>query len=152
MCGIVGYFGGAGNNLTRVLTAMSAMAYRAPDSTGVGIFGDENETVRVRRSVGSVTQLLEHLLDQIRFDDGNDLLHGRGLGRDFENAIPQSIPNGSPLKPSHRGLRVENRWTGVTVGWCSVNLRLTGCVPLLACPAVPKHGRTSQPCHPSIEV
>ena len=35
MCGIVAYFGGAGNNLTRVLTGMSAIIYRAPDSTGV---------------------------------------------------------------------------------------------------------------------
>ena len=62
MCGIVGYFGGAGNNLTRVLTAMSAMAYRAPDSTGVGIFGDENESIRIRRAVGPVSRLIERLL------------------------------------------------------------------------------------------
>ena len=36
MCGIVVYFGGAGNDLTRVLTAMSAIIYRAPDSTEIG--------------------------------------------------------------------------------------------------------------------
>ncbi len=32
MCGIVAYFGGAGNHLTRVLTGMSAIIYRAPNN------------------------------------------------------------------------------------------------------------------------
>jgi glucosamine 6-phosphate synthetase-like amidotransferase/phosphosugar isomerase protein len=59
MCGIVAYFGGAGNNLTRVLSGMSAIAYRAPDSTGVGVFGDDGEPIRTRKSLGSVTSLLE---------------------------------------------------------------------------------------------
>ncbi|MFO8083944.1 MAG: hypothetical protein R6U27_06460, partial [Desulfobacterales bacterium] len=54
MCGIVGYFGRAANSLTRVLTAMSAIIYRAPDSTGIGVFGDENEPLRTRKTVGSV--------------------------------------------------------------------------------------------------
>ncbi|HIJ56427.1 MAG TPA: SIS domain-containing protein [Deltaproteobacteria bacterium] len=72
MCGIVGYFGGAGNNLTRVHTAMSAMAYRAPDSTGVGIFGDDDEAIRVRRSVGSVTRLIERLLTHGLYPDAMD--------------------------------------------------------------------------------
>ncbi len=62
MCGIVGYFGGASNSLTRVLTAMSAIIYRAPDSTGIGIFGNENEPLRTRKSVGSVIELSEILL------------------------------------------------------------------------------------------
>jgi glucosamine 6-phosphate synthetase-like amidotransferase/phosphosugar isomerase protein len=62
MCGIVGYFGGAGNNLTRVLTAMSAIAYRAPDSTGIGLFGDDVEPIRLRKSLGAVTQLVEALM------------------------------------------------------------------------------------------
>lgn len=62
MCGIVGYFGRAPNSLTRVLTAMSAIIYRAPDSTGIGIFGDENEPVRARKSTGSVIQLVNTLL------------------------------------------------------------------------------------------
>lgn len=51
MCGIVAYFGGAGNNLTRVLTAMSAMIYRAPDSTGVGFFGDDMELDYVEKMI-----------------------------------------------------------------------------------------------------
>jgi glucosamine 6-phosphate synthetase-like amidotransferase/phosphosugar isomerase protein len=67
MCGIVAYFGGAGNNLTRVLTAMSAMIYRAPDSTGIGIFGDDREPIRVRKSVGSVAQLIEVLLREVAY-------------------------------------------------------------------------------------
>lgn len=59
MCGIVAYFGGAGNNLTRVLSGMSAIIYRAPDSTGVGVFGDDGEPIRTRKSLGSVTSLIE---------------------------------------------------------------------------------------------
>lgn len=62
MCGIVGYFGRAANSLTRVLTAMSAIIYRAPDSTGIGVFGDENEPLRTRKAVGSVIQLVDLLL------------------------------------------------------------------------------------------
>ena len=65
MCGIVAYFGGAGNNLTRVLTAMSAMIYRAPDSTGVCFFGDDREPIRARKSIGSVAQLTEVLLRDV---------------------------------------------------------------------------------------
>jgi hypothetical protein len=67
MCGIVAYFGGAGNNLTRVLTAMSAMIYRAPDSTGVGFFGDDREPIRARKSIGSVAQLTEVLLHDVGY-------------------------------------------------------------------------------------
>ncbi|MCP4345700.1 MAG: hypothetical protein GY795_09260 [Desulfobacterales bacterium] len=67
MCGIVGYFGGAGNNLTRVLTGMSAIIYRAPDSTGVGFFGDDLEPVRVRKSLGSVAKLSETLLNDAAY-------------------------------------------------------------------------------------
>jgi glucosamine 6-phosphate synthetase-like amidotransferase/phosphosugar isomerase protein len=63
MCGIVTYFGGAGNNLTRILTAMSAIIYRAPDSTGIGFFGDDAASLRVRRSLGSVADLIPVLLD-----------------------------------------------------------------------------------------
>jgi len=67
MCGIVAYFGGAGNNLTRVLTAMSAMIYRAPDSTGVGFFSDDREPIRARKSIGSVAQLIEVLLREVAY-------------------------------------------------------------------------------------
>ena len=67
MCGIVAYFGGAGNNLTRVLTAMSALIYRAPDSTGVGFFGDDREPIRARKSIGSVAQLIEVLIREAAY-------------------------------------------------------------------------------------
>mgnify|MGYP006287100045 CR=1 FL=1 len=69
MCGIVGYFGGAGNNLTRILTAMSAIIYRAPDSTGVGLFGDDLEPMRARKSVGSVARLASALLTAAAYPD-----------------------------------------------------------------------------------
>lgn len=58
MCGIVAYFGGAGNPLTRVLTGMSAIIYRAPDSTGVAFFGDASDPIRTRKALGSVTDLI----------------------------------------------------------------------------------------------
>jgi len=67
MCGIVAYFGGAGNNLTRVLTGMSALIYRAPDSTGVGFFGDDREPIRARKSIGSVAQLIEVLIREAAY-------------------------------------------------------------------------------------
>ena len=69
MCGIVGYFGGAGNNLTRVLTGMSAIIYRAPDSTGLAMFGDESEPVKTIKAVGSVEKLVEELLDNAAYQN-----------------------------------------------------------------------------------
>ena len=41
---------------------MSAIIYRAPDSTGVGVFGNDVEPVRARKSLGSVYQLVDVLL------------------------------------------------------------------------------------------
>ena len=64
MCGIVGYFGSAPNGLARVLTAMEAIIYRAPDSTGIGVFGCENSPLRTRKTVGSVVQLADLLLQK----------------------------------------------------------------------------------------
>jgi glucosamine 6-phosphate synthetase-like amidotransferase/phosphosugar isomerase protein len=64
MCGIVAYFGGAGNNLTRILTAMSEIIYRAPDSTGVGFLGDDTNPLRAVKSLGSVANLIPILLSQ----------------------------------------------------------------------------------------
>lgn len=61
MCGIIAYFGSAGNSLTRLLSAMSAIIYRAPDSTGIGIFGDDLEPIRTCKTVGSVIKLSEYL-------------------------------------------------------------------------------------------
>ncbi len=75
MCGIVAYFGGAGNHLTRVLTGMSAIIYRAPDSTGIGLFGDDREPVRLRRSLGSVVQLVDVLRDETVYARPEALLH-----------------------------------------------------------------------------
>jgi glucosamine 6-phosphate synthetase-like amidotransferase/phosphosugar isomerase protein len=61
MCGIVVYCGQAENPLTRILTGMWSIIYRAPDSTGVGVFGDELEPVRTRKAVGSVIDLVHSL-------------------------------------------------------------------------------------------
>jgi glucosamine 6-phosphate synthetase-like amidotransferase/phosphosugar isomerase protein len=86
MCGIVGYFGGAGNNLTRVLTAMSAIIYRAPDSTGVATFGDDVETIRSRKSLGAVDQLIGELIrDPIYPNTAQELM---GLWTGTDGATP----------------------------------------------------------------
>jgi len=61
MCGIVVYCGQAENPLTRILTGMWSIIYRAPDSTGVGMFGDELEPIRTRKAVGSVVDLVQSL-------------------------------------------------------------------------------------------
>lgn len=74
MCGIVCYFGGAPNSLTRLLTAMSAIIYRAPDSTGIGLFGDEQEPVRLRKSLGSVSQLSSALLNAAAYPNQSEKL------------------------------------------------------------------------------
>lgn len=75
MCGIVAYFGGAGNALTRILTGMSAIIYRAPDSTGIGLFGDDQEPIRLRKSLGSVVHLLDVLKDEGVYTRPDALLH-----------------------------------------------------------------------------
>ena len=62
MCGIVCYFGNAGLPLPRLLTAMSAISYRAPDSTGLALFGDDQEPIRIRRALGDVSELGRALL------------------------------------------------------------------------------------------
>lgn len=69
MCGIVAYFGGAGNHLTRVLTGMSAITYRAPDSTGIGLFGDECEPIRTRKSLGAVREFIDRLVEIPAYPD-----------------------------------------------------------------------------------
>jgi len=75
MCGIVAYFGDAGNNLTRVLTGMSAITYRAPDSTGVGFLGDDTESFRARKALGSVAPLVEILVDNPAYPNTSEWLH-----------------------------------------------------------------------------
>ena len=61
MCGIVVYFGDAPNRINRILTGMWAIMYRAPDSTGLAVFGDEQEGITTRKAVGSVLQFLDIL-------------------------------------------------------------------------------------------
>lgn len=80
MCGIVGYFGGAGNSLTRILTAMSAIIYRAPDSTGVGLYGDDMEPIRTRKAIGSVAQLSRTLLQAAAYPNQAGTLLGIWTG------------------------------------------------------------------------
>ena len=62
MCGIIAYFGENANGLARILGAMAAILYRAPDSTGAAWFGDEREPLRVRKTVGALSQLVERHL------------------------------------------------------------------------------------------
>lgn len=76
MCGIVAYFGSAGNGLTRVLAGMASIIYRAPDSTGLGLFGDDLEPIRARKSIGSVYKLIEVLLREQAHPNQAGLLLG----------------------------------------------------------------------------
>jgi len=69
MCGIVVFFGDAPNKLTRILTGMWSIIYRAPDSTGLGIFADDIQPVRTRKAVGSVAELIDSLQVHPLHDD-----------------------------------------------------------------------------------
>lgn len=76
MCGIVSYFGGAGNGLARILSGMSAIIYRAPDSMGIGMFGDENSPIRVLKAVGALPALVEAMTErEIRPNQSAEWLH-----------------------------------------------------------------------------
>ncbi len=70
MCGIVVYFGDAENRVNRVLTGMWAIIYRAPDSTGIGLIGSDLETLKIRRELGSVDNLIDRLMTFPVFDEG----------------------------------------------------------------------------------
>jgi len=89
MCGIVGYFGDAGNNLTRILTAISAITYRAPDSTGVGLFGDDAEPLRTRRCLGAIAPLVETLLEEPAYPNASELLFHMWSGADGDTSAAQ---------------------------------------------------------------
>ncbi|MCP3880170.1 MAG: hypothetical protein GY701_17535, partial [Sulfitobacter sp.] len=54
---------------------MSAIIYRAPDSTGIGVFGDDHEPIRIRKSLGSVVQLLDVLRTEAVYTRPEALLH-----------------------------------------------------------------------------
>ena len=103
MCGIVAYFGGAGNNLTRVLTGMSAIIYRAPDSTGVGMFGDDTEPIRTRKAVGSVEKLVVELLENCMYQNHENRLfsvwtHGHDPHKMVEMQRDLLVFEGLPLE------------------------------------------------------
>ncbi len=90
MCGIVSYFGDAPDGLNRVLTGMAAIVYRAPDSTGVALFGDQAEPIRIRRSLGSVAELTETLLDRPVFSDPAAELLRLWLGSENEPDLKEA--------------------------------------------------------------
>ncbi|MCP4662643.1 MAG: hypothetical protein GY856_45185, partial [bacterium] len=60
---------------------MSAIIYRAPDSTGVGLFGDDREPIRQRKSLGSVVQLFETLRTEAVYSRPEALLR-QALAKD----------------------------------------------------------------------
>ncbi|MFN2355001.1 MAG: SIS domain-containing protein [Desulfopila sp.] len=69
MCGIVAYYGNAENRLTRILSGMWAIIYRAPDSTGLGLIGSELEPLKIRKELGSFDPFIDRLLDSPVFDE-----------------------------------------------------------------------------------
>ena len=62
MCGVVSYFGDEPGVISRIITGMSAIIYRAPDSTGIGMFGDLTEPVAMRKCLGSVVNMMDVFL------------------------------------------------------------------------------------------
>ena len=70
MCGIVVYFGDAKNPLTRILSGMWAIIYRAPDSTGIGMLGNDMEPLKIRKELGAVDHLIDLLTEQPLHDPG----------------------------------------------------------------------------------
>lgn len=132
MCGIVAYFGQAENPLTRILTGMWSIIYRAPDSTGLGMFGDELEPVRTRKALGSVQDLVQVLhREPISLRSGADLaasmaslqspaqvleqgqrslLISEGLSLDYLQALEQGrlkYPTWQELTDPGQGLALE---------------------------------------------
>ncbi|WP_022666695.1 SIS domain-containing protein [Desulfospira joergensenii] len=109
MCGIVVYYGDAENRLTRVLTGMWAIIYRAPDSTGIGMLGSRLEPIRIRRELGSVENLIERLMADPLFEEEESrelAVMGSGPGRDDRVAKGQQRlltyeGFSFPLKPLH---------------------------------------------------
>jgi glucosamine 6-phosphate synthetase-like amidotransferase/phosphosugar isomerase protein len=81
MCGIVVYYGNAQNRLTRILTGMWAIIYRAPDSTGLGLVGSDLEPLKIRRELGSVENLIDRLLTDPVFEE-TDLQAGAFIEAD----------------------------------------------------------------------
>ncbi|NNG00220.1 MAG: hypothetical protein HKM93_12620 [Desulfobacteraceae bacterium] len=54
---------------------MSSIIYRAPDSTGIGLFGDDHEPIRLRKSLGSVEQLLNVLQTKMVYPHPDPVLY-----------------------------------------------------------------------------
>ncbi|MFP4420569.1 MAG: hypothetical protein ACLFRG_08485 [Desulfococcaceae bacterium] len=91
MCGIVCYFGKAGLPLTRLLTAMSAIGYRAPDSTGLALFGDDQEPIRIRRALGDVSELGRALLGAAAYPNQAGKLRAMWQGEESAEAVQRSL-------------------------------------------------------------
>ncbi|EMS77292.1 SIS domain-containing protein [Desulfotignum phosphitoxidans] len=84
MCGIVVYYGNAQNRLTRILTGMWAIIYRAPDSTGIGLVGSDLEPLKIRRALGSVENLIDRLMLDPVFEE-TDLQAGAFMADDMDS-------------------------------------------------------------------
>ncbi len=86
MCGIVCFFGRAENSLTRILTGMSAIIYRAPDSTGVGMLGDDRSPMVAVKALGALPRLVDVLVEQeFRSNPAGEILR-RLFPRELETA------------------------------------------------------------------
>lgn len=62
MCGIVCFYGQSGG-VSHVLDALELLAYRAPDSSGIAVIGEDGHFA-LRRVVGTGEQLREKIADQ----------------------------------------------------------------------------------------
>ncbi len=70
MCGIICYYGQT-HGVTYILEALRLLEYRAPDSSGIAVI-DENGDYSVRRSVGTVQQLIKKMAAKPIYLSSND--------------------------------------------------------------------------------
>ncbi|MFH1154907.1 MAG: SIS domain-containing protein [Pseudomonadota bacterium] len=79
MCGIVSYFGNQPDTIARLMTGMSAIVYRAPDSTGIGMFGTMDHPMVLRKTLGSVAGLARVMRESPFHENPEGLLMTLGL-------------------------------------------------------------------------
>ena len=117
MCGIIVYYGDAPNRLTRILTGMWAIIYRAPDSTGIGLAGSDLEPIKIRRELGSVENLIDRLMTDPVFEE-KDMQAGAFLEDDMGSQADR-ITRFQEKLLAHEGFSFDNSlsfptWSGMT--------------------------------------
>jgi glucosamine 6-phosphate synthetase-like amidotransferase/phosphosugar isomerase protein len=114
MCGIIGFLGSAPNHVVTVLNSMAALIYRAPDSTGLGGFGDDLEPMRVHRSLGAVDSLVRSLDDRAGSGQAGLLAWVAGGGRADPEALQARLAAWEGLPAAGRPALEPPAWEDLT--------------------------------------